>query len=79
MGDRKQPSPPPVEKLGNRPEPPPAPPPKRCGCCWHYSSFQHAVTNHRDEVCCHCGTTRCVSVQPKIPLGHGPYCPERVS
>lgn len=29
MGDRRAPSPPPVGRLANRPEPPPEPPPKR--------------------------------------------------
>ena len=45
--------------------------------CWHYALLQHTVTNHRDEICCHCGEKRCLSIPgydtlgPR--LGHGPY------
>jgi hypothetical protein len=48
-------------------------------CCWHRANIQHAVTNHRDEVCCHCGVPRCVELRMRIPEGHGPFCPEKVS
>ena len=41
---------------------------------WHKHQLQHAVPNHRDEVCCHCGVGRCVHTPPlPAPEGHGPY------
>lgn len=42
--------------------------------CWHVADFQHAVLNHRDDVCCHCGASRCVSTAiMRRQDGHGPY------
>ena len=43
--------------------------------CWHYATTQHAMMNHRDEVCCHCGIGRCVSMRRVRPSGHGPFFP----
>lgn len=44
--------------------------------CWHIANMQHTLTNHRDDICCHCGITRCVRLQRDHygnNLGHGPY------
>jgi hypothetical protein len=38
--------------------------------------MQHAMTNHRDEICCHCGASRCVYLKREIPPGHGKYTPD---
>lgn len=43
--------------------------------CWHRSPIQHAMMNHRDEVCCWCDQSRCVNWMPETPAGHGPHCP----
>jgi len=46
--------------------------------CWHYASFQHTVLHHRDEVCCNCGLTRCISTYDedmKAREGHGRFLP----
>ena len=48
----------------------------RAAHCWHTSPIQHAMMYHRDDICCHCGHARCVSLGlPVIPEGHGPYFP----
>lgn len=39
--------------------------------CAHRDSFQHSVMNHLDEACCHCGATRCVTLE-RDP-SHGKY------
>jgi len=46
-----------------------------CKHCWHRSSFQHAVPNHRDDICCHCGESKCVHLEQYHPEGHGKYLP----
>src|SRR3990167_10284053 len=46
--------------------------------CWHISNFQHAVPNHRDEQCCHCGINRCIRYEMKIPDGHGSFCTDLI-
>jgi hypothetical protein len=46
--------------------------------CWHYANFQHAMMHHRDETCCHCGTSRCVSTYDeylRAREGHGRFHP----
>ncbi len=43
--------------------------------CWHKATVQHAMTNHLDEVCCHCGAARCVYLETGAPEGHGPFTP----
>ena len=42
--------------------------------CWHVSPQTHAAPNHRDEVCCNCGSYRCVSIfRPEFK--HGEFAP----
>lgn len=41
--------------------------------CWHPSSLQHTVENHRDDVCCWCRQYRCVKLPSSNLSGHGPY------
>lgn len=43
------------------------------GHCWHYAQFQHLMTNHRDEICCHCGEKVCRMLWPTENYAHGPY------
>lgn len=48
-----------------------------CDHHWHTATWQHTVTNHRDEVCCRCGGSRCVTVAPpERDPACGPYAPE---
>ncbi len=44
--------------------------------CWHYANFLHAVPNHSDEVCCHCGEGRCRSTYVAPAPGHGRFDPQ---
>lgn len=64
----------------------PVKPEKQCGTegaqhaehCWHYAPFQHSMMHHRDDICCHCGQTQCVSTLGEYNesrKGHGPFCP----
>jgi len=46
-------------------------------CCWHKANEQHAIMNHRDDICCHGGCRRCVRLKLDRPDGHGPFCPGR--
>ncbi len=41
--------------------------------CWHKSDEQHAVADHRDDICCNCGTHRCVRFDRQPIPGHGPW------
>jgi hypothetical protein len=43
--------------------------------CPHRSPYQHAIGNHLDEICCHCGATRCVHLGEVTDPLHGPYHP----
>lgn len=46
--------------------------------CWHVANKQHLIHHHRDDICCHCGKKRCVSLwrESPTPEGHGPYASE---
>lgn len=49
---------------------------KEEGHCWHPSNFQHAMMNHIDEICCHCGFKKCTNLPFKIDYsGHGEFMP----
>ena len=45
--------------------------------CWHASQLRHVVYVdggvHKDEACCFCGESRCVTVQLYDPGLHGPH------
>lgn len=45
--------------------------------CWHYSPVQHTIPNHRDEVCCYCGGSRCCTLSEGngTTKSHGPHKP----
>jgi hypothetical protein len=51
----------------------------RSSHCWHYASMQHTISNHRDEICCHCGQSVCRNLygydDSGENLGHGKYSP----
>jgi hypothetical protein len=53
-----------------------APPTTACKHCWHRSPFHHAIQNHADIRCCHCGTDKCVRLRAEAPPGHGPHLPQ---
>ena len=38
----------------------------------------HALPNHDDVVCCHCGDEKCVSLYKQPVSGHGPHRTELV-
>lgn len=51
-----------------------------CAHCWHLAPVRHAVLveggQHIDEICCHCGETRCRTVMfPMDRLEHGLFAP----
>lgn len=41
--------------------------------CWHGSSIQHAMMNHRDLYCCFCNKHLCVLYNEEPDPNHGPH------
>lgn len=39
--------------------------------CWHVADYQHTLDRHRDDLCCYCGATRCVTVPRPARVGRG--------
>jgi len=45
--------------------------------CWHPANINHALPNHRDEVCCFCGHFSCLSLSDVNTGAHGKFLPKR--